>query len=119
IPVTDSSVLRGDGCFEVMRSYRGRPFAVEEHLDRLQHSADALGITLPHRSELVAWIEKAAAELGDGAVRVVVTRGSSVPGLEDPSKVIVFGHGSDAGVGPTRLMTVRAPWHASGVDWDL
>ncbi len=24
VPVTDSTVLRGDGCFEVLRSYRGK-----------------------------------------------------------------------------------------------
>ncbi len=119
IPVTDSSVLRGDGCFEVMKSYGGHPFAVDEHLDRLQRSADALGIALPSRFDLANWIDKAAAEVGDGAVRVVVTRGSSVPGLDDPSNVIVFGHTWDAGQGPTRLLSVEAPWHAAGEDWDL
>lgn len=119
IPVTDSSVLRGDGCFEVMKSYGGRPFAVEEHLDRLQRSADALGIPLPPRADLVTWIEKSAAELGDGAVRVVVTRGSNVPGLDDPPIVIVFGHGWERTEGPTRLFSVEAPWHAAGAAWDL
>lgn len=119
IPVTDSSVLRGDGCFEVMKSYGGRPFAVEEHLDRLQRSADALQITLPQRADLVAWIEKVGAELGDGAVRVVVTRGSNVPGLDDPPNVIVFGHGWDDSDQPMRLLTVEAPWHAAGIAWDL
>lgn len=119
IAVTDSSVLRGDGCFEVMKSYGGRPFAVDEHLDRLQRSADALEITLPSRGDLVAWIEKVGAELGDGAVRVVVTRGSNVPGLDDPSNVIVFGHGWEGSDEPSRLLTVEAPWHAAGVTWDL
>ncbi len=119
VPVTDSSVLRGDGCFEVMKSYSGRPFAVDEHLDRLQRSADALGISLPRRVDLVTWIEKAAGELGDGAVRVVVTRGSNVPGLDDPSNVIVFGHGWETKEGPTTLRSVEAPWHAAGAAWDL
>lgn len=119
IPVTDSSVLRGDGCFEVMKSYRGRPFAADEHLDRLQRSADALGISLPRRADLVSWIEKAAAEVGDGAVRVVVTRGSSVPGLDDPSNVIVFGHGWETSDEPTSLRSVEAPWHSAGAVWDL
>ena len=35
VPVTDSSVLRGDGCFEALRSYGGVVFALKEHLDRL------------------------------------------------------------------------------------
>ena len=119
IPVTDSSVLRGDGCFEVLKSYGGRPFALDEHLDRLQRSATALGIDLPDRSSLEEWIEKTASELVDGAVRVVVTRGSSVPGLDAPPNVIVFGHPSAGGDEPGTLYPLTAPWHAAGVSWDL
>lgn len=119
IPVTDSSVLRGDGCFEVLKSYQGRVFALDEHIDRLDVSAHALGIPLPDHAELASWIEKTAVELGTGAVRVVVTRGASVPGLDDPSKVIVFGHSWDVPEGPVRLMPLVAPWHAAGVPWDL
>lgn len=119
IPVTDSSVLRGDGCFEVVRSYHGRLFALEEHLDRLERSVGMLGIELPARNDLTRWTEKTAAELGDGVVRVVVTRGSSVSGLDDPSNVIVFGHSLPRGDEPGRLLPVVAPWHAAGVHWDL
>lgn len=119
IPVTDSSVLRGDGCFEVLKSYGGRPFALEEHLDRLQRSARALQIELPDRTSLAGWIEKTASEVGEGAVRVVVTRGSSVPGLDAPPNVIVFGHSWDKGGQPARLFPVEAPWHAAGAEWDL
>jgi branched-subunit amino acid aminotransferase/4-amino-4-deoxychorismate lyase len=119
IEVTDSSVLRGDACFEVIRSYRGQPFAVEAHLDRLAASASALRIELPERSRLVDWIEQTSRSLGDGAVRVVVTRGSTIPGLDDPSRVIVFGHTWDPDDSPARLMPVVAPWHAAGVAWEL
>lgn len=119
IPVTDSSVLRGDGCFEVLKSYDGHAFALDEHLDRLARSAAALEIPLPERTLLVDWIEKTASEVVDGAVRVLVTRGSSVPGLGDPSNVVVFGHGLDGAGGAGRLFPVVAPWHAAGVMWDL
>lgn len=119
IPVTDSSVLRGDGCFEVIASYGGRPFAPEEHLGRLERSAAALAIELPSLSELLGWIEKASSDVGDGYVRVVVTRGSSVPGLDEPSIVIVFAHSLERDGEPGRLFPVEAPWHAAGVEWDL
>lgn len=119
IPVTDSSVLRGDGCFEVLRAYASRVFALGEHLDRLERSAAALGIALPPRADLEDWIEKTSEELGDGAVRIVVTRGSSIPGLDEPSNVIVFGHTLGRLSEPGRLFPVEAPWHAAGVDWDL
>lgn len=119
IPVTDSSVLRGDGCFEVLRAYGGRPFALSEHLDRLERSATALDIALPPRGALEEWITQTSEAVGDGAVRVVVTRGASVPGLDDPPKVIVFGHGWERNQEAARLSPVVAPWHAAGVDWDL
>lgn len=119
IPVTDSSVLRGDGCFEVIKAYDGRPFGLVEHLDRLEASAHALEISLPDRDSLAAWIRQVAAELGSCAVRVVVTRGGSVPGVDDPPRVIVFAHTWDLEEAAARLLPVAAPWHAAGESWEL
>jgi branched-chain amino acid aminotransferase len=119
IPVTDSAVVRGDGCFEVLRSYEGAPFAIDEHLDRLERSARLLRIVLPAREEIATWIRAIAGELGDGAVRVVVTRGAGIPGIPDQPRVIVFGHHWEMPPGPIRLLPVSAPWHAAGEPWDL
>ena len=119
VPVTDSSVLRGDGCFEVIRSYSGRPFAMDEHLDRLDRSAKALDIPLSDRDQLGRWVEQVAASCDDCVVRVVVTRGSAVPGTAGEPIVIVFGHPTAKGDGPATLLPVPAPWHAAGVEWDL
>jgi len=119
IPVTDSSVLRGDGCFEVLRAYSGRPFALDEHLDRLARSAKALDIPLPGRHELGQWISDISGSGGDSAVRVVVTRGSVGPGDPAEPVVIVFAHPWSKGEGPATLLPVEAPWHAAGVDWEL
>lgn len=119
VSVADSSVLRGDGCFEVLRSYRGRPFALEEHLDRLARSAKSLQIPLPERQLIAEWVSTIAAECGDCAVRIVVTRGSALPGDSAEPLVIVFGHAVGDGEGPATLLPVAAPWHAAGVDWEL
>jgi branched-subunit amino acid aminotransferase/4-amino-4-deoxychorismate lyase len=119
IPVTDSSVLRGDGCFEVLKSYRGRPFALDLHLDRLERSSKSLDIPLPDRDLLSSWVESISEELGEGAVRVVVTRGPSIPGLTGPPNVIVFGHPWALTGELVRLHPVKAPWHAAGVPWEL
>jgi branched-subunit amino acid aminotransferase/4-amino-4-deoxychorismate lyase len=119
IPVTDSSVLRGDGCFEVLKSYRGQPFELDRHLDRLEQSSNSLGIPLPGRDLLASWVISTSEELGDGAVRVVVTRGPSIPGLTGPPNVIVFGHPWALTGELGRLYPVRAPWHAAGADWAL
>lgn len=119
IPATDSSVLRGDGCFEVLKAYGGEPFALEGHLDRLERSAGRLQIPLPPRSDIASWIERISSELGDCAVRVVVTRGSAVPGVVGGPLVIVFAHPWVVDDTPARLYPVVAPWHSAGVDWDL
>jgi len=119
IPVTDSSVLRGDGCFEVLKAYGGEPFALDGHLDRLALSASKLEIPLPTRAELADWITRISGDLGDCAVRVVVTRGSAVPEVDGPPQVIVFGHPWVFDDSPARLFPVVAPWHAAGVDWAL
>src|SRR5438046_2559213 len=80
IPVTDDGFLRGDGAFEVIRVYDGRPFALGEHLDRIERSARnlRLGWDVP-RSQLEREIPALIAERGgssfDGVVRVVLTRG--------------------------------------------
>ena len=118
IPLTDSTVLRGDGCFEVLKSYGGRAFAVDEHLDRLERSARALEISLPPREDLASWVSSTATELGDGAVRVVVSRGPAA-GFEGDQVVAVFGHTWSLPSGPTTLYPLEAPWHSAGVDWDL
>ena len=119
VPVTDSSVLRGDGCFEVLKAYNGVPFALDAHLDRLENSAAALAIDLPPRADLSRWIESMASECPECAIRVVVTRGSALPDQPGDPLVIVFAHPWTGSRGPARLLPVVAPWHAAGVEWDL
>lgn len=119
VPVTDSTVVRGDGVFEVLGSYGGSAFAVEQHLDRLSRSARMLRVELPGRESLREWISRCAAEVGDGAVRVVVSRGSAVPGVATEPLVIVFGHEWVRPEGPARLFPLVAPWHAAGEPWEL
>ena len=51
IPVLDRGFLFGDGVYEVLPVYGGRLFRLQQHLDRLQHSLDAIGISNPHPSD--------------------------------------------------------------------
>ncbi|HEV2075401.1 MAG TPA: aminotransferase class IV [Thermoleophilaceae bacterium] len=90
VPVTDEGFLRGDGAFEVIRVYHGKPFALPEHLDRIERSAAGLRLDGPvPRAE----VEREAATLleargGDGAfdgcLRVVLTRGGRRLLLTEP-----------------------------------
>ena len=59
IPAADDGLLRGDGVFEVIRLYAGRPFALGEHLDRLERSAAAIELPV-ERAALEGEIERPA-----------------------------------------------------------
>jgi len=87
IPATDEGLLRGDGVFEVIRVYDGQPFALEEHLRRLERSASNL--RLPLDVEAVrsdAWRLLAHAGTGPdhALLRIVVTRGGRRLLLTEP-----------------------------------
>jgi branched-chain amino acid aminotransferase len=78
IPVTDDGVLRGDGVFEVLRLYGGRPFALADHLARLERSAANLRVDLDidRVHEDVATLLTAAGTGPEHALlRIVATRG--------------------------------------------
>ncbi|MET0207146.1 MAG: aminotransferase class IV [Thermoleophilaceae bacterium] len=88
VPATDEGLLRGDGAFEVIRIYDGRPFALGDHLDRLERSSANLRLPETFRSELEAEIPEVLAERGgaefDGLLRVVLTRGGRRLVLTEP-----------------------------------
>jgi branched-chain amino acid aminotransferase len=76
IPVGDDGLRRGDGVFEVIRLYSGHPFALVEHLDRLERSAAAIELPVerePFEAEIDALLEAFGAH--DGQLRLIVTRG--------------------------------------------
>lgn len=76
VPAADDGLRRGDGVFEVIRLYRGHPFALAEHIDRLQRSADAIDLPV-EREALEAEIAALLERFGEhGAqLRLIVTRG--------------------------------------------
>jgi|SRR4051794_40189781 branched-chain amino acid aminotransferase len=76
IPASDDGFLRGDGVFEVIRLYGGRPYALDDHLARIVNSAANLRLPLDVdaiRADVEALLD--ANEEREAAMRVVVTRG--------------------------------------------
>jgi branched-chain amino acid aminotransferase len=76
IPVTDEGLTRGDGGFEVIRLYGGRPFALEDHIVRLRNTCAGLRLGWDEdavRAEIAALLEAAGSV--DALLRVVLTRG--------------------------------------------
>ena len=87
IPVTDDGLLRGDGVFEVIHLYGGRPFALDEHLARMARSAENLRLPfdLAAVRDDVATILATAGD-ADGSLRLLVTRGGRRIGLVEALK---------------------------------
>ncbi|HEY4280217.1 MAG TPA: aminotransferase class IV [Conexibacter sp.] len=78
IPATDDGVLRGDGVFEVVRLYGGRPFALPDHLERLERSALNLRLDLDLdaiHNDIATLLTAAGTGPEHGMLRIVVTRG--------------------------------------------
>lgn len=85
IPATDAGFVQGITLAEQIRTFRGQPFLVERHLDRLFHGAHLLGFSLQshHREELHAAVKMVAernfknvSPEGDLGITVFVTPGT-------------------------------------------
>lgn len=93
----DHGLLTGDGVFETLKVYDGRPFAVRRHLERLAVSAKGLGLPMPDADVLRGALEAVvhANDLSSEArLRITLTGGPSPLGSErghDDPLVIVAG----------------------------
>ena len=76
IPLPDDGLYRGDGIFEVIRLYDGYPFALGQHLDRLERSAAAIELPVD-REAVERELDALLSELGraHAQLRIVITRG--------------------------------------------
>jgi branched-chain amino acid aminotransferase len=84
----DSSVQGGDAVWEGLRLYRGKIFKLDEHLERLRHSALALAFEqIPSREEIIEEIRRTLAvnKMTDGVhIRLTLTRGVKITSGMDP-----------------------------------
>lgn len=88
VSVFDHGLLYGDGVFEGIRSYNRRVFRLDEHVDRLYESAEAIRLTIPvskeeFKKDIIESLK--VNDLDNAYIRVVVTRGVGDLGL-DPRK---------------------------------
>jgi branched-chain amino acid aminotransferase len=97
ISVYDHGLLYGDGVFEGLRSYGGKVFQLEKHLDRLWDSARTICLEIPGtKPELADAVNETLQVNGikDGYIRIVVTRGAGSLGLDpnrtsDPQVIVI------------------------------
>jgi branched-chain amino acid aminotransferase len=97
ISVYDHGLLYGDGVFEGIRSYSGRVFRLEAHVERLYESARAINLIIPMSPADMAQAvidTLKANNLSDAYIRLIVTRGAGSLGLDprkttDPQIIII------------------------------
>ena len=100
VSVLDNGFTFGDGVYETLRTYGGRPFHLDRHLDRLRASAGMLGIAIPTGDDALAadldrLLERAANP--ESYIRIIVSRG-----------VGEISYRFDRIKGPTIVMAARA-----------
>ncbi len=118
IPVDDLAILRGIGVFDLLRTYDGKPFFLDAHIDRLETSAQKIGLSLPwSHGEIAKVVEQTLAknDIPEANIRIVVTGG--------PSKDFMNPSGSP------RLLVMVSPvpklpesWYTKGVkiiSWEV
>lgn len=83
LAASDRGLAYGDGLFETISVAQGKPSLLERHMSRLALSCERLQIPLDSllvRSELLAF----SAALGDGVVKLIITRGQGQRGYALP-----------------------------------
>ncbi|MEL6184350.1 MAG: aminotransferase class IV [Myxococcota bacterium] len=97
VSIFDRGFLYGDSVYEVLRVYGGVPFELGRHLERLEASAERIGMRLSASREVFAReVRDAVAASGrsEAYIRVVATRGQGPIGLdpglaESPLRIVV------------------------------
>lgn len=97
ISAFDLTVFRGFGVFDFLRTYNQKPFHLEPHLERLQKSAQTLGIELPLTLDditqlVTTGIQKNTKESQEFNLRFILTGGMGADSLTPgkPQFLIIF-----------------------------
>ncbi|MEN5151856.1 aminodeoxychorismate lyase [Pseudomonas orientalis] len=88
VPLKDRGLAYGDGVFETIAVKAGQPVLLDRHLQRLDEGCRRLALGVDYalvRSEVLAY----AAALGDGVLKLILTRGDSQRGYGiDPDAAV-------------------------------
>ena len=78
VSILDRGFLYGDSIYEVVRTFAGKLFGLQEHLDRLRQSAAYLYLDVPWSdAHIQTEIERTLQQAGNSEsyIRIIVTRG--------------------------------------------
>ncbi|WP_245619866.1 aminotransferase class IV [Desulfobacter vibrioformis] len=112
IPVDDLAVLRGYAVCDIIRTFGGRPYCLDEHVNRLLSSVTTIGLTPAWTKEeiktIVFNVLEKNAHMDEANIRILVTGGSS-PDFFSPAdhpRLIVL---------VTDIPALPAHWYTKGV----
>ena len=116
VSVFDRGYLYGDGLFETLRVYRGKPFRWTEHLERFERGAAFLKISIPfnatellaHAAELIERNQMPESLLRLSLSRGVGLRGYSTTGADRPTLVMSLHPAPDANGQPPVWRVITA-----------
>ena len=98
VSITDRAFNYGDGVFETIAVHNKALHYWNEHYQRLEKGCEALGISSPSESELLADIKKLALSANSSIIKVVISRGQGGRGY------------SAAGVTQTTTVITQHEW---------
>jgi len=106
LSIFDRGFLYGDGIFETLRAYRGRPYLLSRHLERLRGAAGLVRLPLPGEIDCLELIIEELIRLNsldqvDSVIRITLSRG-----------IDRWGIAPSGPAEPTLLITVKGldPW---------
>ena len=95
ISIFDLGFLRGYGVFEYFRTYQKKPFHQVDHLERLKHSAETIGLPCDQmfgKIETIVDILIQKNGFEESTIRIILTGGETDDGInaiEKPSLIII------------------------------
>ena len=93
IPVADLSVQRGYGVFDFFRTVNGIPLFIDDHIDRLEHSAAALRLPIRYNRDQLKQIIRQLIQKNDcpdSGIRITITGGVSSDGYSPASPNLII-----------------------------
>ncbi len=112
LSVKDLSVLRGFGVFDFLITYNRRPFHLEAHVKRLEHSAEKIGLMLGFKTRKICEIVQETVRRNthheESNIRILYTGGISSDGVtpEGNGKLLVM---------VTPRLKPPSQWYTQGV----
>ena len=98
VAISDLALLRGYGIFDYLRTYHGKPFRLNDYLNRFRTSADDMRLPLKYEdAQISALVDELLDKSGspeNAGIRLVLTGGNSPDSMSiaEPNFAIVIEH---------------------------